>query len=191
MPVIAFVVGYLIGSIPSADWLARRTGIDLRRDGSGNPGANNARRLGGWRLAAQVLAVEMTKGASAVAVTGWLDPTWGALAGSSGAIAGNILNPWFRLRGGQGLGITAGVLLVAWPSGLAAALLAIGLGLRLFHTTRTASLLAVAALSAAGAYAHPLTRWGWGMETGHLMLAISLGAVITAKQAYLIVKSRR
>src|SRR5690606_27985836 len=48
----ALVVGYLVGSAPTADWLARRRGIDLRSTGSGNPGTNNALRTGGPRLAA-------------------------------------------------------------------------------------------------------------------------------------------
>jgi hypothetical protein len=42
----AVLLGYLLGSIPTANGLARLRGVDLRKAGSGNPGVNNARRLG-------------------------------------------------------------------------------------------------------------------------------------------------
>jgi glycerol-3-phosphate acyltransferase PlsY len=62
------LVGYLIGSVPTALWLGKLWGVDLRRGGTGNPGANNARRLGGNTLALLVLIVEITKGLLAVVV---------------------------------------------------------------------------------------------------------------------------
>ena len=40
---VKFLVGYLLGTIPSADIAARAAGAtDLRSSGSGNPGAANA-----------------------------------------------------------------------------------------------------------------------------------------------------
>lgn len=189
MIALAALIGYLIGSIPTADWLARGVGIDLRRDGSRNPGANNARRLGGWRLAVKVLVVEMAKGAAGVSLGTVMEPTWGMLAGSLGAVAGNVVNPWFRFRGGQGLGISAGILLIAWPPGLVVALIAMGLGLRMFHTSRSASLLAAAALVVAGAIDLPLTRWGWGIPDAHILLAVGVGAVIATKQVHLLLRT--
>lgn len=60
-PLLGLMTGYLIGSLPTADWLGRAAGVDLRRDGSGNPGANNARTLGGLGLGVRVLAMEVTK----------------------------------------------------------------------------------------------------------------------------------
>ena len=64
---LAAITGYLIGSVPTAVWLGKLWGVDLRRGGTGNPGANNARRLGGLPLAFLVLVVEMAKGMTAVA----------------------------------------------------------------------------------------------------------------------------
>jgi len=52
-------------------------GVDLRRGGTGNPGPNNARRLGGLPLAFLVLVVEMAKGMTAVAAGLALESPWG------------------------------------------------------------------------------------------------------------------
>jgi len=52
---LAAIAGYALGSLPTAGALARMRGIDLRAEGSGNPGANNALRTGGLILAAGVL----------------------------------------------------------------------------------------------------------------------------------------
>ena len=64
----AALAGYAVGSVPTAVWLGRLWGVDLLGDGSGNPGANNARRLGGHTLAVLVLIIEITKGLVAVLV---------------------------------------------------------------------------------------------------------------------------
>ncbi len=64
MIALAALVGYLIGSMPTANVLAGLWGIDLRTSGSHNPGANNARRLGGPILALLVFVVEIGKGRS-------------------------------------------------------------------------------------------------------------------------------
>jgi glycerol-3-phosphate acyltransferase PlsY len=113
----AVLLGYLLGSIPTANGLARLRGVDLRRAGSGNPGANNARRVGGAGLGVAVLVVELGKGASAVLLGSAFPHAWGVAAVGLGAIAGNVYNPWYRFRGGQGLGISGGVLAAAVPAG--------------------------------------------------------------------------
>jgi glycerol-3-phosphate acyltransferase PlsY len=76
---LAAIVGYLIGSIPSASLLGRLRGVDLRSEGSGNPGTASALGTSGPLLASLVLIVEAGKGSGAV----WL----GALhADETGAI---------------------------------------------------------------------------------------------------------
>jgi acyl phosphate:glycerol-3-phosphate acyltransferase len=176
----SLVVGYLIGGIPTADWLARRRGIDLRNDGSGNPGANNALRLGGRRLGAAVLAAEVGKGVVAVWIGG-LAGDIGVVAAGIGAVLGNVYNPYRGLRGGQGLGLAAGVLLGAAPIAAAAGILVIWVTV---VVTRHAAVAALAALVAVVAGA----VWGgsgpWGLtDTGHAVaLAAGVSGVIAPKQ---------
>lgn len=112
----AGIVGYLIGSLPTAEWLGKRAAVDLRREGSTNPGTNNALRLAGPRLAAAVLTTEMAKGVIAVVAGVALAGDIGAVLAGVGAVTGNVFNSYYRFRGGKGLGISAGVLTAIWPT---------------------------------------------------------------------------
>ena len=175
--IASIVVGLLIGSIPSADLLARRHGVDLRRAGTGNPGAANALGIGGRRLAAAVLSLDLIKGASA-AVLGWL---WGgeggAAAASVAAITGQVRNPWFRGRGGKGLGVTGGTLLTIWPTGIVGVLPVIGIGSRFWGSAR-GTLLGLAALLG-GAIVWALQDWpmAWGISPDDVLVWYALGVV--------------
>ena len=110
LTVVAAVVGYLLGTIPSAGvvaWLATRGKINLREAGSGNPGAINAIKMLGTRWGVVVLVADIAKGAAA-GLLGLLiagDP--GAYAAATAAIAGHIFPVWSGFRGGKG--VAAGV----------------------------------------------------------------------------------
>lgn len=114
----AMLTGYVVGSIPTADAVARGHGIDLRSAGSGNPGTANALRVGGARLAASVLVLDLAKGVLAAVVGRMLAGDAGGVAGAVLAIYGQVANPWHGFKGGKGLGVSAGALLVLWPYGI-------------------------------------------------------------------------
>ena len=66
---IAFVIGYLLGSIPFGLILTRLAGTqDLRSIGSGNIGATNVLRTGRKGLAAATLILDALKGTAAVII---------------------------------------------------------------------------------------------------------------------------
>jgi acyl phosphate:glycerol-3-phosphate acyltransferase len=148
MMAIAVFVGYLLGSVPTAGWLARAKGVDLRRDGSGNPGTANALRTSGPWLAALILFVEAAKGYGAVFLGDAIADETGAVAAGLGAVAGNVYNLWYRFAGGKGLGISLGVLAALWPWALVPIVAIIGLGALLTHSAGIASLLAIAGMIA-------------------------------------------
>ena len=80
---IAILLGYLAGSVPFAFLLARRRGVDVRVAGSGNVGAANVMRTTGTGRAVAVMALDVAKGATAVAlaqrrVHGSTDTRWPA-----------------------------------------------------------------------------------------------------------------
>jgi acyl-phosphate glycerol 3-phosphate acyltransferase len=66
---VAFVLGYLLGSIPFGLILTRLAGTqDLRSIGSGNIGATNVLRTGRKGVAAATLLLDMLKGTAAVII---------------------------------------------------------------------------------------------------------------------------
>ena len=69
LPIAAIVAAYLIGSLSSAIILCKLAGLpDPRSKGSGNPGATNVLRIGGKKLAATVLFIDVVKGLLPVAM---------------------------------------------------------------------------------------------------------------------------
>lgn len=171
----AALLGYVIGSLPTAGFLARIRGIDLRAQGSGNPGTNNALRTGGAFLAASILIVEAAKGYGAVWLGTSLADEAGAIAAGLGAIAGNVFNVWYRLGGGKGLGISLGVLAGIWPAVLIPVVVVLVAAVLISRSAGISSLAAIAALVVM-AVAWPDTGWPTGgvSATGQLLI-LSLG----------------
>lgn len=180
MTLLAAVIAYLIGSIPSAAFLARLRGIDLRHQGSGNPGTNNALRTGGPALAALVLAVEAAKGYAAVWFAGSIADEWGTVVGGVAAVAGNVFNVWHGFSGGKGLGISLGVLLAAWPWALPFLIGVIAIAALVSRSAGLAALTAMAGLILA-AFVWPIQGWSTGGLAGNdelLLLAAGMSGLM-------------
>ena len=65
--IFGLLIGYLVGSIPSAVWVGRTFyGIDVREYGSGNAGATNTFRVLGKKPGIAVLIMDVLKGFFAV-----------------------------------------------------------------------------------------------------------------------------
>jgi glycerol-3-phosphate acyltransferase PlsY len=166
--VIAFVFGYLFGSVPFGMILTRIAGTeDLRSVGSGNIGATNVLRTGHKRLAAATLVGDMLKGTAAVLVAGSLWGPSAAMAAALGAFLGHLFPVWLKFHGGKGVATYIGVLLgLCWATALAFC----AVWLLVAFTTRYSSLSALIA-----SLLTPLLLW-W---LGHPQLAL-LFAVLTA-----------
>lgn len=120
-PILAIVISYVAGSIPSAYIAGRARGIDLRRHGSGNLGATNVIRVLGTKIGLVVFAFDVTKGALPVVflpryTDGSMPLIWVAIACGAAAILGHA-RPVFLLfgRGGKGVATAAGVFLALAP----------------------------------------------------------------------------
>lgn len=137
-------VAYLVGTFPSAELVAGAAGVDIRRAGSGNPGASNITRTLGWRKGALVFALDALKGVPAAAVGLWLGGRAGGHALGIAAVIGHIFPISRRFRGGKGVASAGGMTFLLYPVvGLVAAAgwLAIS---RLTGKAAVASLTAVA-----------------------------------------------
>ena len=114
LPVFA---GYLLGSISFAVLLVRRrTGMDIRQEGSRSAGATNVLRSHGKGLAAAVAAADIGKGAAAVILARLFtaDPRVAAAAGLA-AIVGHVFPLFYGFHGGKGVATAVGSFLALAP----------------------------------------------------------------------------
>src|SRR6516165_2508832 len=117
---LAFVIGYLLGSIPFGLILTSLAGTqDLRTIGSGNIGATNVLRTGHKGLAAATLLLDALKGTAAVVIAGHLGGPNAAMLAALGAFLGHLFPVWLKFRGGKGVAVYIGVLLgLFWPAAI-------------------------------------------------------------------------
>ena len=117
---VAFIIGYLLGSIPFGLILTRLAGTqDLRSIGSGNIGATNVLRTGRKGLAAATLVLDMLKGTAAVLIAGFYDGPNAAMLAAFGAFLGHLFPVWLKFRGGKGVATYIGVLIgLFWPAAI-------------------------------------------------------------------------
>ncbi len=140
---VAFVIGYGLGSIPFGLILTKAAGLgDVRAIGSGNIGATNVLRTGHKGLAAATLLLDAAKGAAVVVlVDHWYGQAPAMLAGL-GALLGHIYPVWLKFKGGKGVATYIGVLAgLFWQ---AAAVFAV-VWLAIAAVTRLSSLSALVA----------------------------------------------
>jgi glycerol-3-phosphate acyltransferase PlsY len=108
-------VAYLLGTFPSATLVARRSGVDVTSEGSGNPGASNTFRLLGWKAGALVFAMDVVKGVLAAMAGLAVDGHRGAYILGAAALLGHVFPVMRHFKGGRGVATGAGVMLVIFP----------------------------------------------------------------------------
>lgn len=111
--VLLVIAGYLIGSVNSAILLVwRKFHKDVRNSGSGNAGATNVARVFGVASGLLTLGCDMAKAVIA-SLLGWftLGHT-GLMAAGLACLLGHCWPVFFRFRGGKGIAVGAGVILV-------------------------------------------------------------------------------
>ena len=120
-PVLAILLGYLLGSLSFAVIISRIMGLsDPRTYGSKNPGATNVLRSGNRAAAALTLLLDAAKGWLAVMLADWLGRPYGLQEGSMAltglaAFVGHVYPIFFRFAGGKGVATALGVLLGISP----------------------------------------------------------------------------
>lgn len=113
---VIILLSYLLGSIPFGLILSKilKKG-DLRKIGSGNIGATNAMRAGGFKLAFLVWLFDMLKAFIAVKIgIYFLGIYWGGICGVL-AILGHMFPLWLKFKGGKGVSCMFGVILAINP----------------------------------------------------------------------------
>jgi acyl phosphate:glycerol-3-phosphate acyltransferase len=118
-PIAAVLIGYLLGTAPTADIVARRASggtVDLRTAGSGNPGGANAMAVLGSGAGSLVMVGDIGKGALASAVGGVVAGRPGAHLAGTAAVVGHCYPVWNGFRGGKGVAASVGQCLATFPA---------------------------------------------------------------------------
>ena len=116
---LAIGLGYLIGTFPTADLVARRASggdVDLRSSGSGNPGAANAAAVLGKKAGAIVMVGDIAKGVLACGVGAVVAGPSGAHLGGTACVAGHCYPVWNGFDGGKGVAASVGQCLATFPA---------------------------------------------------------------------------
>jgi acyl phosphate:glycerol-3-phosphate acyltransferase len=158
--VAVLFLAFLLGSIPTGLWVARRQGFDLRRVGSGNVGATNVYRSLGPRAGLVVLAVDMAKGGAAVLLALAIAPhgPWPVLAALF-AVLGHVLSPLAGFRGGKGVATAGGAILALAPGPALLALLVFAVFVATTRIISLGSMLAALVLPIAVRLTAPDVPW--------------------------------
>jgi acyl phosphate:glycerol-3-phosphate acyltransferase len=165
---LAVVAAYLMGSIPFAQLLSKRRGVDLRRVGSGNVGATNVLRTLGVKPAVVAMMLDAVKGTLAVLVAQRLTNGVAApVAAGLASMIGHVYPVWLRFRGGKGVATAAGAFAVLTP---VAAAVAAGVFLLTVALTRFISV---------GSMLAALTLAGWAIASD-APTVVGIGAAIGA-----------
>ena len=114
--ILAAVVGYLMGNIPSGVLIAKGYGIaDIRKHGSGNTGTTNVLRTLGWLPSVLTLVCDCLKGYLACVIGRALGGDLGMLIGGLCAILGHDFPVFMGFRGGKGIATSLGLIIAISP----------------------------------------------------------------------------
>jgi glycerol-3-phosphate acyltransferase PlsY len=186
---IAAVVGYLLGALPFGYLVARAHSVDIFKEGSGNPGATNVKRVLGSKAGNTVYVLDTLKG---VVAAGWPlvwclvlrppdhvgdnDLYSASMLGVTGlvaAVVGHSFSCFTRFKGGKGVATASGGLLVLMPL---PGLIAIFVWIVTFLVSRYVSLASILA-----SLAVPTAAWSLGLPFVLNIVATVLSGLVVAR----------
>jgi len=177
--IVAIVIAYLLGSIPTGFIVAKAKGLDIRSVGSGNIGATNVFRILGKPAGIFVLVIDGLKGYAACAWVSDLilrylgaehvDEEYLRIAAGIFAVLGHNYTCWLRFKGGKGIATSAGMLaaLVPW-----ALIISLTIWFIIFVVTRYVSLASISA-----SFALPFATWLCGYSLTLIAVTALMGAL--------------
>ncbi len=177
---LCVVVGYFIGAVSFAVIVAKRRGVDILKEGSGNPGATNVKRVMGKKAGNTVFLLDFLKGVTAtgwpiLAFAGMGDPFYFGLAGLVGSVLGHSYSVFLKFKGGKGVATTMGGVLVLMPTALLIGGVLWGLVFYAFRYVSLASIVFGLSLPIAAYYLEG------AQETSILGIAIAVFIIVRHK----------
>jgi glycerol-3-phosphate acyltransferase PlsY len=192
LAVALVLVGYLLGSIPAGYIAGRIAGIDIRKEGSGNPGATNVVRVLGKRYGYPVFVVDVLKGLIPVILantlirnTGNIDGDLGAVLAGTAAVLGHTFPVWLRFKGGKGVATTVGVIAGLMPL---AALGLLIIWVAVFFLTRYVSLASIVAAACLPLFVFAIDRIRHSGSQTLLVFTLVVAALVIIRHRSNMVK---
>lgn len=175
-PLVYLALAYLLGSFPSAFIYTAVLGrADIRAVGSGNIGGMNTFRNVGAAPGILTALTDLGKGVLATWLGVILFPgrLWIAGLGAAAAAAGHNWMPWLGFRGGKGLGVTFGALMVLQPWTLLVVAVTYGSSIAFLRDSYAAVVVAMGLL--------PAALWVLGKNLPLALAGVVLAAAVIAK----------
>ena len=110
----ACAVAYMLGNLSPATIISKASGVDIRKEGSGNPGTTNVLRVMGKKAALFTLLIDVLKGVAAVLIGRLLGGETLAVSGLPPSWV--IFSLFYKFKGGRNRG-GFGVLLRSYSHG--------------------------------------------------------------------------
>ena len=170
---LVVVIAYVLGTLPSAQVVAGRSGVDPTSAGSGNPGATNVYRTAGRRAGLVVFAFDVGKGVAAVALGMAVAGRPLALACWVAATLGHVLPVTRRLRGGKGVATGGGGSIVLFP------VLAVGVIALFAFVARVTGKASMGSIAIA--LALPVAVAAAGNTTREVLVAAAISALVLVR----------
>ena len=145
------VAAFFAGSIPFGVLIAKRRGVNIREQGSGNIGATNVGRVLGIGPGLLVLGLDALKGAAAAELAlVWCGMDRVVAVAGFAAVLGHCFSPFLGGKGGKGVATTLGVFAILSP---ALAIVGIAVFAVVAGRTRIAALGSLGGIVSATVYA--------------------------------------
>lgn len=167
----AIVIAYMIGNISPATLISKASGVDIRKEGSGNPGTTNMLRIMGKKAALLTLVIDVLKGVAGVLVGAYLGGEALSVLCGLAVFTGHIFPAIYGFKGGKGIATAFGVLLALHIN---IALICLGVAVLGFVTARRVSVGSLlAALS--------LPFLAWLYMPDHILVFTAMSIIVLIK----------
>lgn len=138
--IILAVVTYFVGNINPAIIIGKMHHVDIRKEGSGNPGMTNTIRVIGLKAGIAVFVVDLLKAFISVRVGFSIAELDGAMIAFAAVVLGHCFPLIYKFKGGKGVAASLGAALALnWMSAVAALIVAA----ILFAVTRRMSVASI------------------------------------------------
>ena len=111
--IVCSLIGYCIGTINPSFLIAKKQGVDIRKEGSGNAGASNALIILGKLTGVICALLDISKACLALFLTQTLFPgaKYAFAITGTACIVGHIYPFYMKFKGGKGLACLGGIIL--------------------------------------------------------------------------------